>query len=121
MDQEKIIYKDLSYKINGLFYQVHNQLGRFCREKQYCDLLEKKLIENKIKYKREARIGDSGNIVDFIIEDVIVIEVKAKPMIEKIDYYQLQRYLESIGLKLGLLVNFQCRYIKAKRVLNSKV
>jgi GxxExxY protein len=94
-------------------------LERFAREKQYADLLEKKLREAGIVYIREAKIGDPGNIVDFLIEEIVVVELKAKQIIDKKDYYQVQRYLKAANLKLGLLINFRNRYIKPKRVLNS--
>ena len=40
---DKLIYPALSYKITGILFKVHNQLGRFCSERQYCDLIEKYL------------------------------------------------------------------------------
>ena len=116
-DTNKLIYPELSYRRNGLFFQVRNQLGRFCREKQYVDLLEELLKFEGIKYRREVKVRDSGNIIDFVVEELIVIEIKAKPIIEKKDYYQAQRYLQATGLRLGLLVNFNCRYVKPVRVV----
>lgn len=113
----KLIYPELSYLLTGVCFDAHNQLGRFCREKQYADLIERRLTELKIPLKREYRQTDSGNILDFLIDDKIVLEIKAKRMILKGDYYQLQRYLQSTQNKLGLLVNFGCRYLKPLRVI----
>jgi len=42
--KKEIIYKKLSYKLNGLFYEVHNELGRFKNEKQCADKFEQFLI-----------------------------------------------------------------------------
>ncbi|MFZ2190544.1 MAG: GxxExxY protein [Candidatus Magasanikiibacteriota bacterium] len=117
MEENKLIYKELSYEITGILFEVHNELGRFSREKQYCDVLEDKLKLKNKKYKREFRVSDTGNIVDFVVNDQIVIEAKAKSTLTKEDYYQLQRYLQSTGLKLGLLVNFRNRYLKPIRVV----
>lgn len=98
-------------------FKVHNQLGRYSREKQYCDLLEEEFKKLKISYKRECKIKGAGNTVDFLIADGIILEIKAKRIILKDDYYQLQRYLQSSGCKLGLLVNFRNRYLKPTRVI----
>ena len=107
----------MSYKIVGILYQVHNQLGRFAREKQYCDLIEKLMIELKIPYIREYVFNDSGNRVDFLIDDKIILEVKAERMITKDDYHQIQRYLQSLDKKLGLMVNFHTHYLAPKRIV----
>ncbi|MFA6376237.1 MAG: GxxExxY protein [Candidatus Paceibacterota bacterium] len=126
--KQELLHPELSYQITGLCFKAHNILGRFAKEKQYCDLLEQLLIKENIKYQREVRIefrlsnqnNDfiGGNIADFIIKDLIVIECKAKRFIVKDDYYQIQRYLEATNLKLGLIVNFRDRYLKPKRIIN---
>jgi len=121
----KIIHKELSYKINGLLFEVQNKLGRFCRERQYADEFEKVLKNNKVKYQREFELKNfkldspKGNRVDFLVENKIIIDLKAKRIITKEDYYQMQRYLKGSNLELGLIVNFRNSYLKPKRVLNS--
>lgn len=121
-----IVYKELSYQINGLCFKIHRELGRFCRERQYADRLEKSLLEAGIIYKREYEIKDfnqdspQGNRVDFLIEEKIILDTKAKPYLMKDDYVQMQRYLDCAELKLGLLVNFRNSYLKPSRVLNSR-
>ena len=124
--KREIVYKELSYKINGLLYEVHNELGRFCNEKQCADLFEKKLILNKIKYQRELILPVSfdgekkgRNRIDFLIEDKIIVEFKNKRIIARDDYNQIKRYLKSLDKKLGLLVNFNDKYLKPRRILNS--
>lgn len=113
----KLIYPELSYLITGICFSVHNQLGRFAREKQYSDLIEDKLKELKIPYEREFQIKKTGNIVDFWVDSKIILEIKAKRFILKEDYYQLQRYLQMLNKKLGLLVNFRNRYLKPIRII----
>lgn len=112
-----LIYPKLSYKINGILFRVQNELGPYCREKQYGDLIEKKLNETKIKYRRECIIGNSGNTADFIIEDKIILELKSKRLLSKDDYEQIQRYLQETQLKLGILVNFRQQILKPIRIV----
>ena len=115
--QYGLYYPELSYQITGILYEVHNTLGRYAREKQYCDLLELKLKEANTPYQRELRISDSGNITDFIIDGKIILELKAKRLFTKGDYEQIQRYLQETQLKLGLLINFRNQYIKPMRIV----
>lgn len=123
MTRNKIIYAELSYQLTGLCFQVHKNLGRFCREKQYSDALEQLLSENKIKHIRESELetGPKGNNPDFVIEDKIIVDLKAKNFVTKEDYIQMQRYLKGSNLKLGLIVNFRSTYLKPQRVINSDV
>lgn len=113
----KLVHPELSYLLTGICFNVHNALGRYARERQYCEQVEKALQESKIAYQREYLIGVLGNRVDFLIEDKVILEIKAKPFVTKDDYYQLQRYLQTAGLKLGLLVNFRSRYLKPSRII----
>src|SRR3989344_399029 len=120
-DANKIVDKELSYKLTGIFFDIHNELGRFLREKQYADAIETRLKKENVRYKRERPIslGDkNSNIVDFVIEDRVIVELKSKPFITKADYFQLMRYLEIGDFELGLMVNFGSRYLKPKRILN---
>ena len=114
---KKLIYPQLSYLITGICFSVHNALGRFAREKQYCDLIEKELKNLNLPHEREYVFKDSGNRIDFIIDDKIILEVKAKSALLKEDYYQTQRYLQALDKKLGMLINFRNRYIKPKRIV----
>ena len=123
----KIIYSDLSYSINGILFKVHNELGRFRNEQEYGDAIEMIFKKTVIKYEREKSLPASfegekvgRNKVDFLIENIIVLEIKAKRIIEREDYYQIKRYLSALNKKLGILVNFRDRYLHIKRILNSQ-
>lgn len=122
---EKVIYPELSYKLNGVLFKVRKDLGQFCNERQYCDAIETELQRLGIAYEREKVLPASfqgeregRNKIDFLIEDKIILEVKAKQFAGKEDYYQLKRYLEAFKLELGILVNMRRYYIQPKRVLN---
>ncbi len=83
---------------------------------------------NKIAYVREPNLSKDGENYelligrpDFMIEDKIVLDLKAKKFITKDDYVQMQKYLALTGKELGLIVNFRASFIKPKRVLNHKL
>jgi len=113
----KLIYPELSYLITGICFKVHNATGRFAKEKQYADSLEEIFKQADIGYIREGKSDEGNNIPDFIVEDKIVLELKAKRLVSKEDFYQVQRYLQVTRKKLGMLVNFRNRYLKPIRIL----
>ncbi len=49
----KLLHEELTYIVRGILYEVHNELGQFWGEKQYCDLIAKKLTERRLAYIRE--------------------------------------------------------------------
>jgi GxxExxY protein len=116
------LYGDLSYKINGILIEAYKELGPYAKEKQYSNLLQKKFNEKRLKFQKEVRIGDSGNIIDFIIdfiiEGVVALELKTVPFLIKEHFDQIKRYLHITNLKVGILVNFRVNYLSPKRVLN---
>lgn len=112
-----LIYPELSFQIVGILFKVHNELGMFGREKQYGDLIASILQTQKITFRRECLIGNSGNIVDFVINDQIILELKSKRILSREDYQQVQRYLQESQLRLGILVNFRNKYIKPTRIV----
>ena len=123
-----VIHAELSYKVTGLCFKVHNDLGRFRTERSYADAFEVLLRSENIHYDREPRLPPSfvgerpgRNVPDFIIEGIMVVDFKAKHHVTREDYFQMKRYLSVLNLKLGLIINFQQQYVSAKRVLNSEV
>ncbi|WP_310402387.1 GxxExxY protein [Chryseobacterium vietnamense] len=64
-----------------------------------------------MKVKFRDIIIDSGFVADIIVEDKIIIEVKAVTEIANIHHQQLLTYLKLTGLKLGILVNFNTDFI----------
>lgn len=121
---KNVIYPELSYKICGLCFYIHNKLGRYRNEKQYADAFERLLKENGMAYEREKPSSPSfagektrRSIPDFSIEDKVVVDFKAKPFITKEDYFQMRRYLASYKKELGLIINFRQKYLYPKRIL----
>jgi len=126
----EIIYKKLSYKVNGACFRTQNALGRYRSHGQYLDKLEPEIVELGLTCSREVPLPPSfesekegRNIPDLIVEGEegkLVIEVKVKRLLTKDDYFQLQRYLVSGNFRLGLLVNFRQHVLKPKRIINAE-
>ncbi len=125
-NDNKIIYPELSYQLNGVLFEAKRRVGRFGNEKQCCDAIEALLQERKISYVREKILPESfesekpgRHKIDYLIDNKIILEVKTKPFVTKNDYYQCMRYLAAMNLKLCILVNMRPYYIRPKRILNS--
>lgn len=114
---KKVIYPELSYKLMGILLEVKKELGQYAREKQYGDLIEKRLKESDIVYERELAVGNTGNIIDFLIDNKIVLELKAVRFLTQDNYRQIQNYLQQTQTKLGLLVNFREKFLKPARII----
>ena len=122
----KIVHAELSYEIVGILFEVHNKLGNRYQEKYYQRAVEVKLRGKKIPYAKELVVDltiDGEKIgkyfLDFLVDNKVVLELKAKPMFTKNDYRQVRAYLESCNLKLGILANFYTGSLEYKRILNS--
>jgi PD-(D/E)XK nuclease superfamily len=84
----QLIYGDLSYVITGILMSVHNEVGQYAKEKQYGDVVERIFKEKGLNFVRELKVGDSGNILDMVVDNKIALEFKAKRILTKEDYYQ---------------------------------
>ena len=113
----KVIYPELSYKLIGILFNTHKELGSYAREKQYADLIEKKLKESNLLYKRELAIANTGNILDFLIDKKIILELKSVREVTSEHYRQIQNYLQQTKIKLGILVNFRSASLKPSRII----
>lgn len=120
-----LLYKEDTYKIIGICMEVHNQLGKGFNELVYGDALEIEFIDNNIKYSKEQKfnINYKGNILphkyraDFIINNKIILEIKAVQCLTSSHLKQTLNYLAVSKLKIGLLINFGEDSLKYKRVI----
>ena len=111
--EEKILYKDLSYKIIGLAIQIRKELGFGFLEKVYENALMILLEENGIKAKQQfpIKVSFHGRIVgdyvaDILVENQIILELKAQDRIIDIHKAQTLNYLRATNLRLAILLNF---------------
>jgi len=124
MGRVELLHENLSYKIRGILYTVHNYLGSYRNEKQYCDAIEYGFKVKNIPYTREYVLSKSfegerkgRNRVDFLVDDKIILEIKVIPRISRNEYHQCMRYLVSSNKKLCLLVNFYPDNSQIKRIM----
>lgn len=119
----------LTYKIIGAAMEVHRTLGgpgllesiyesALCHELLLQGLKIQSQVPIEVRYK-DVKIRDPL-ILDILVENQIIIEVKATEKENPIHEVQLLTYLRLTGLRLGLVINFGNRYIKEgiKRVIN---
>ena len=99
--REDLIYPELSYGIVGILFDVYNEVGFGHKESFFQKALAKNFTELGFEFKEQLRckIKYKGEelglyILDFLIFDKIILEIKAKDFITKEDYYQMKRYLE---------------------------
>ncbi len=106
---------------------VHSTLGNGFQEVIYQRALAIELAEENISFSREhempvlyrgQQVGTRR--VDFLVEGIVSVEVKAITRLEDIHLAQAINYLEAYDLEVGLLINFGSRSLDFKRVLNRK-
>jgi len=120
--EEKVLYKELSYKIVGCFYNVYNKLGPGHKEDIYQRALKIEFDKQDIKYasKKKLKIEYEGKEVgvyepDFIINEKIIVEIKSVLQMPKVYELQLYYYLKGSNYRLGYLVNFGSDKIDIRR------
>ena len=120
-------HSDLTGRIIGCAMQVHSELGNGFQEVIYQRALAIELASESISFSREhempvyykgQQIGTRR--VDFLVEGVVSVELKAIIQLEDVHLAQAINYLEAYDLEVGLLINFGARSLQFKRVTNRK-
>lgn len=124
----ELVYPELSYKIVGVLFEVHSKLGGEYQEKHYQKAIETILRKEGLPFQKEIKVDLSLEgerigtyFLDFLIENKIILELKAKPQFTPEDFRQVLVYLKTAKLKLAILANFRGKKMVYKRILNSKV
>ena len=120
-------YSALTGKIIGCAMEVHNTLGNGFQEVIYQRALEIEFRNEDVPYSRELsmpvmykgeQIGTRR--VDFLVEEVISVEIKATIELKDVHLAQAINYLEAYNLEVGLLINFGSKSLEFKRLINKK-
>ena len=117
-------HEELTYRINGAIYEVNRVLGPGFLEKVYENALLTELKQRGIQAESQVpiRVDYKGTIVgeyfaDIVVEQQIILELKATEFLLKIHEAQILNYLRATGFKVGLLVNFTDPKAEIKRFI----
>jgi GxxExxY protein len=123
----KYKHSALTSKIIGCAIEVHKHLGNGFQEVIYQralaiefsiqDIAFEREFEMPLYYKEE-QIGTRR--VDFFIEGIVMVEIKAIIMLEDVHLAQAINYLEAYNMEVGLLIKFGSKSLQFKRVMNKK-
>lgn len=118
---------ELTYKINGCAMKVHNTLGNGFQELIYQRCLAIELERAGISFEREQShtifydgIDVGTRRADFIIENSVVVELKALINLEDVHLAQAKNYVVAYDKPIGLLINFGSTSLQFKKVYNPK-
>jgi GxxExxY protein len=120
-------YSDLTEKIIGCAMKVHSTLGNGFQEVIYQRALAIEMSIARIQFQREyempifyrdEQIGTRR--VDFLVNGLISVELKAITKLEDVHFAQAINYLEAYNIEIGLLINFGETSLKFKRLTNKK-
>lgn len=120
MKLTKKYVNDIAYRIVGCAIEVHKQLGPGLLESVYEICFVEELISQGFEVKRQVAVPinykgkDLGTnlIIDLLVNDLIIIELKAVEIMIPVFKAQLLSYLKLTGKPKGLLINFHCENIK---------
>ncbi|WZL88578.1 GxxExxY protein [Salinimicrobium sp. 3283s] len=120
-----IIYKNESYAIVGALFEVYNNLGSGFSEIVYKDALEYELKNRKIPFTREKKYSVSYKDIvlshkfyaDFVIQDKIILEIKAVEDINDKFISQCINYLKVSNCRLAILANFHKDLLDHRRIV----
>ncbi len=124
-------FNELTSRVISAAIEVHRELGPGLLESVYEHCMAKELKVNGLKFKQQVQLPvhykgevlDKDFFVDMIVEDKLLLELKAIEAIAPIHEAQLLSYLRIANRKLGLLINFNVVLLKdgIRRVINGKL
>ena len=119
-----ILLKELSYAVVGAAMEVHRTLGPGFLESVYEEALAHELALRGIPFERQKRlpVQYKGQLVgeyvaDLIVDDEIILELKAVSKITAAHEAQAHHYLAATGLHLAILLNFGAASLQQKRIV----
>ena len=118
-------FEELSNQVIGAAIRVHKQLGPGFLESIYEQALKVERSESGLGFdsQKETKIEYSGvevgmHRLDLVVEEEIIVELKAVKELADIHFAQLRSYLKVTGMKVGSLLNFSKPTLEVRRVVN---
>jgi len=118
-------YEEITHKIIGCAMKVHSKLGNGFQEVIYQRALAIEMDKQGLGFQREMEMSifyegiDIGlRRVDFFVEEIIMLEIKALTKMEDVHLAQAMNYCQAYNLPIGLLINFGAKSLEFKRVYN---
>jgi len=120
-----LIFKEEVFNIVGICMEIHRILGKGFHEVVYKDAMEYEFKQKKMNYSREEKfkihykdivLPRSYN-ADFVYDNKIILEIKAKSNVIDTHFKQTLNYLAAAKIKLALIINFGEDSLKFKRII----
>ncbi|MGA7295960.1 MAG: GxxExxY protein [Rhodanobacteraceae bacterium] len=118
--------ENTSRRVIGCAVRVSKELGHGFLEKVYEQALAMELAEDGIRFERQRLlpVRYRGRVIseyccDFIVNDELLLELKAVSRLTPIHEAQLMNYLKATGVTVGLLLNFGRPKLGIKRIVNN--
>lgn len=122
---KRIEFDETSSKVIAAAIEVHKRLGPGFIESVYEQALKLEMSKRGIKFESQKLIQIlydgkviGSHILDLIVEEFLVVELKAVKALEDVHHAQLRSYLRATGCKVGLLLNFNSATLAVKRSAN---
>lgn len=121
---DKYYKSDITARIIGCAQQVHKILGNGFQEVIYQRALEMEFEKEGLSFSREKEMDIiyeekliGTRRVDFLVDDDVMVELKALTKLEDVNIAQLINYIEAYKVKIGLLINFGAKSLEIKRYI----
>jgi GxxExxY protein len=123
--EESFLYKNLGFKLLGICFDIHNNYGCGNNEIIYQSLLAERFEKECLKFSSQPKIPLFSKLTsrkigfyvpDFLLEDKIIIEIKATDILLKRQEIQLLEYLKTTPYEIGYLINFGLPKLYYKKI-----
>jgi len=124
-----MLHDAITERVIGAALKVHTALGAGCLESTYDACIRYQLTKDRIAFGHQLRLPvlydgvqvDAGYRIDYLVENCVIVELKAVEKLPPLRTAQVLTYLKLSGHQVGLLINFNVAHLRdgIKRVINT--